>query len=101
MSDSVKLQSSFFSKYTWYTLGFYLLAWAIIFVLNIFSHAGPCNPGTGTLVLFLMPVFAAILFIITCTLALMGRKAQIIPTIIHGIVLLGFGLLWLHETTHS
>ena len=89
-----KIQPS--SKYTRFTLGFYLLTGALIYILNMYSPGGSCSPGPGIISLLLMPVISGILFIITCTLALMGRKTQVNPAIIHGIVLLGFGLLWLY-----
>jgi hypothetical protein len=72
------------------TLCFYALFIGLGYWANRISPSGPCTPGLGFLVLMLLPVISSVLLIVTLVSVAKGRKPQILPAMVHGIVIMAF-----------
>jgi hypothetical protein len=79
------------------TIGFYVAVTILFFWADHVSPSGPCTPGAGILMFLFLPFVSAILLFITLTFVARGRKSQIIPAIVHGLVLLGFICLYFYS----
>jgi hypothetical protein len=96
MKDSSKPSALIFSpKPIFVTLGIYAILAALIYWADRVSPGGPCTPGMGILLLLLVPIISAILLVVTLVLVLRGRRTQIVPAILHGLVIIAFVILWL------
>ncbi len=74
------------------TLLFYLVAFGLINYLAYLYPSGPCNPGLGIMLIFLLPVFS--LFLCIYNAVKVGNDKTNKPSaIIHLIVVIAFALL--------
>ncbi|MES1224037.1 MAG: hypothetical protein ABUT20_51555 [Bacteroidota bacterium] len=70
-------------KRTALTAGYYVISFAIIFLLNDVSPSGPCTPGLGALgFLVIIPLSIILLFRNIYVTAKVGKE-NLLATIIH------------------
>ena len=96
MSDPSKTAVSgiIWSKASTITLLFYVVMAAAIYVANIKSPSGPCNPGMGFILTLFLPVISLILLLVNFVSVIKGRKSQIIPIVMHLVALIVIAILW-------
>lgn len=82
-------------KYTLATSVFYGLLLALLPLLDHASNGDPCNPGTGLLLLMMIPLVSGLAFVICFAVRAKGNRAFMGPAIINGILFLAsLILLW-------
>jgi hypothetical protein len=96
MNEPVQPSSRFFSpKHVFGTVFLYAVLVGLLIWADKNLSIGSCNPSTSQLIILIVPIFSAILFIITLIYSIKGRKYQIVPAVIHGLVLIALILMWL------
>jgi hypothetical protein len=75
------------------TIVMYAIFLGLIAAAEAWSPSGSCTPGLGLMLLLLLPIVSLVLFLISISAVIKGRRTQIIPAIIHSLVLIVFGYL--------
>jgi hypothetical protein len=98
MNESAKPYSQLFSpKHIFGTIVLYALLVGFLFWADKNLSIGSCNPSVSQLIILIVPFFSAIFFIITLIYSTKGRKYQIIPAILHGLVLITLILMRFYD----
>ena len=84
----------FFSRPLAGTVCFYAFMTVLIIGGEYISPSGPCTPGLGILPLLLLPFLSAGLFLVALIRAIKGHRSQLIPAVLHGLVVLTSICLW-------
>jgi hypothetical protein len=95
MNEPVQPTPRIFSpKHVFGTVFLYAVLVGLLIWADKNLSIGSCNPSVSQLIILIVPIFSAILFIITLIFSIKGKKYQIVPAIIHGLVLLTLLLIW-------
>lgn len=86
----------FLNRYTCFTLVFYAVMISLSFYLEHVSPSGPCTPGLGMMLLITLPLLVFLLFAVFLTKSMLGHKKLIVSTALHGLVLVGYVILFMH-----